>query len=365
MKKFRTFSAIICALICAAFPLLPACGYTSVSVYDAFYFDAPVKAEAYGKEISEETKDSVDALLNSLDETFSAENGIMSAINAAEAGERVRVNADFVYVLEKARTCYGFSDGKFDPTVFPLVKLWGFYPDYPVENFTLPDAEDLAAARAKTGFNQILTEKADENYYVYKTRSDVAADLGGAAKGYAADKIAEILSDAGIKKGYVSIGGSSIRILSVNELYVRHPEKSGEYLLKINCKNLAGVSVSTSGTYERYYDVDGTRYSHIINPYTGFPSDTGVISVTVICGDGASADCLTTALCLCSHDFGSPDDPEKSELVSYVKKVGQNPDYENCLIFAAAVSGGTKHLVTNAGENSFSLVDADYRIIKV
>ncbi len=365
MKKFRTFFAIICALICAAFPLLPACGYSSVSVYDAFYFDAPVKAEAYGKEITQETKDALNALLNSLDETFSAESGLTYALNASEAGERVRVNDDFVRVLEKARTCYGFSDGKFDPTVFPLVKLWGFYPDYPVENFTLPAAEDVAAARARTGFNEIVTETVGGAFYAYKTRSDVAADLGGAAKGYAADKIAEILSADGVKKGYVSIGGSSIRILSVNELFVRHPEKSGEYLLKINCKNLADVSVSTSGTYERYYDLDGTRYSHIINPYTGYPSDTGVISVTVICGDGASADCLTTALCLCPHDFGSPYDPEKSELVSYVKKIGLNPDYENCLIFAAAVSGGTKHLVTNADENSFTLVDTDYRVIKV
>ncbi len=335
---------------------------TNANSMSSFAFNTVVYAEVRDGKLKDETIEKIEKKLNYLEKVFSADAGDLSVISFAKENDCVNISSDLYELLTKAKFCYDITDGKFDPTIFPLVKLWRFYPNYPVKDFTPPSASDIERELEKKGFNDIILESRDDGYYAIKNKADVSLDLGGAAKGFAADETAKILTNDGYTDGYISIGSSSLRLLSVPELGVRHPQKSGEQLLKINCENLKNVSVSTSGNYEKYYEYNGKKYCHIIDPETGYPSQTGVLSVTVICDDGAVADCLSTALCLCSL---TEDNLGKNELVKYIEKFTAEDEIKRFIIFAATDDGKEKRLFTNADEKSFTLLDKDFKVIKI
>jgi thiamine biosynthesis lipoprotein ApbE len=199
---------------------------------------------------------------------------------------------------------------------------------------------------------------AEQNSLI-KPCSDMQLDFGGIVKGFAADKIASILRENGHYAGYVNVGGSSMNLLKVNSLGISHPRKDGK-IIDVNLFDLENLSVSTSGDYEKYHDYQGKRYSHIINPSTGYPTDTGICSATIICGDGAFADAITTALCLCSHTENKTD----SELILLVKKFIQ--EYPTAAVFVVFNSGDGKEIITNKTEGEdFTLLDKDYSVVKI
>ena len=185
-------------------------------------------------------------------------------------------------------------------------------------------------------------------------------DLGGIVKGYAAEQAGKILLSAGHSSGYVNVGGSSLHLLSVNTLGISRPRSNGT-ILTVNAKNLKGVSVSTSGDYEKFYSLDGVRYSHIINPFTGKPSTTNVCSVTIIGADGAYSDAITTASCLKEYDETNF---ENSQLIVFLRSIiSQNA---GCSVYAVYDDGNTKQVITNKikGEH-FTLNDNNYTVIGI
>lgn len=358
VKKLRLFSFLtgLVLLISATFGCAK-----SISAVDFYAFSTVVHVEVYDGKISSEEKNEITALLTSLEKTFSVSGlGITEKFNSSDTTSPIETNATFNEVYNIAKKAYLLTDGKFDATVFPLVKLWQFYPDFPVSNFIIPDDDKISAELLKIGFDKTSLTEIDGKTYLSKTQDDVSIDFGGIAKGYAADKIAEILKTNGHKNGYVNVGTSSLNLLSVESLGIRHPEKSGEKLLDVDLSNITDVSVSTSGTYEKYYEKNGKRYSHIINPATGYPANTGVLSVTVLCKDGTLADGITTALCLCAHDYN---DTETDELVSLIKKIVATDELKDSIFFAAVSDGTEKQLVTNAKKDSFTLYDDTYEIV--
>ena len=161
---------------------------------------------------------------------------------------------------------HDFTDGKFDPSVYPLTLLWRFAPEYPVPNFSVPTEEEIAAAKSLVGYDKFFFGSA-----AVKTVSGAKLDFGGALKGYAADEIAKIMKADGVTSGFVNIGGSSLYIIGADDLSVRHPRRSGENIITVKLKD-ADLSVSTSGDYEKTYVNGGKTYSHIISPVTGCPS---------------------------------------------------------------------------------------------
>lgn len=357
-KNLRLFS-VLTSLALFLTPL-SGCAKT-VSTADFSAFNTAVHVEVYDGKISDAEKSEIKTLLTSLEESFSASgSGSTGKFNSAEPFTQIETNDTFNEVYNTAKKTYEISNGKFDATVLPLVKLWKFYPDYPVLDFCVPAADEIEKVLKVIGFNKTCLTETNGKTFLSKTQDGVALDFGGIAKGYAADKIAEILKANGSSAGYVSVGTSSLNLLSVESLGVRHPEKSGEQLIKINLSDVADVSVSTSGNYEKFYEKVGKKYSHVINPATGYPADTGVLSVTVLCKDGALADCVTTALCLCNHDFN---DKTQSELISLIKKFAASDELKSALFFAAASNGSEKQLITNAKENAFILYDKDYKIV--
>ena len=191
------------------------------------------------------------------------------------------------------------TDGKYDPTVLRLTELWD------IANVTEPPQEsEIQKALTFIGAENIMLTP---EKLTVKT-AGVGVDIGSMGKGYAGDAIANALSENGFSAGIVNLGGN-IRVFGKN------PNKeSGEYTIGIKDPNdvsrlfatvdVSGKNVVTSGSYERYFEYEGKKYHHIIDPDTGYPCDNGVSSVTIIAENGLLADILSTAVFVSGKDGG-------------------------------------------------------------
>ena len=217
-------------------------------------------------------------------------------INEAEAGESVKVDKMTMEVLLECKTARELSGGTFDPTVYPLVKLWQFAADnYIGEISSLPTETEIAEARSHVGFDKIILD--EENLTVTKTDSLTMIDLGGVAKGYALKKCYQISSSL---KGVINVGGNIAAVGKDLTIGVKNPRGSG-YVGTFTLKS--GYSVS-----ERYYEYDGVRYSHIISPLSGMAlsvnSGQELCSVSIISNNFALCDALSTAVMLLGKKAG-------------------------------------------------------------
>ena len=170
-----------------------------------------------------------------------------------------------------------FTEGAFDITISPLMELWGFRD----KNYTVPGESALAKALENVGYDKIT----DKTMY----------DFGAVGKGYAGDKVREKLLSRGVNSAILSLGGNVHAIGTKPDgkswsVGIQNPDDEG-YIGYVNVENKAVV---TSGGYERYFESDGKKYSHIINPKTGRPAENDIKSITVICEKGALADALST-----------------------------------------------------------------------
>ena len=204
-----------------------------------------------------------------------------------------RVGEDLFRVLSAARGVSEASGGAFDVTVGPVVKLWRRTR----RTRELPDPTDLAAARARVGWEAVTLDEADRT--VTFTRPGVRLDLGGIAKGYAADAALAVLREHGITRALIDAGGDLVAgdpppgrdgwAVAVGE--------DGEMIL------LANAAVATSGDAYKFTEVAGVRYSHIVDPRTGLGL-TDRSTVTVIASDGMTADALASAVSVLGPDEG-------------------------------------------------------------
>lgn len=231
-------------------------------------------------------------LLTELDELWSRTKPTseIARLNASSDGLELADDRT-VSLLETALAVSRMTDGAFDVTVTPLVALWARCGE---EN-RLPTAEELASARALVDYaGLILTDLG-----VQKNDPNMAVDLGGIGKGAAISRLIAYLEETGVVGGLVTFG-SNVAVFGEKpsgepfRIAVKHPRVDGEMLGVIRL--LPGEVLSVSGDYERYETIGGKRYHHILDPETGYPADTGLASVAVICSDGAYADALSTAL---------------------------------------------------------------------
>ena len=215
---------------------------------------------------------------------------------AVNAGEWIDISHETAEVLGLALEYYELSDGYFDVTAAPLVELWnvnggGYYPT---------EAEISAAVAMVDGSQlQLAGDKAR------LAKSGMKADLGGIAKGYIADKVKEHLVGLGVKHAVIDLGGNVVLIGTKPDgsrynVGVKDPlDKDGKLLTTIAGSD---ESMVTSGIYERYFEHDGKRYHHIIDPFTGAPSESDLAGVTIVSRNSAQADSLSTACLLIGSD---------------------------------------------------------------
>lgn len=297
--------------------------YLPIDISDEELAQATEKANALHEEIT--------GLLTSLDSSMNIanENSYISQFNSAEAGSEIEIDYHTYQVLSIAIRMFEETDGYYNPGVYYSVDLYGFGVrsnnearpyDRKDPSVELPDNEYVTAfQQLGESFAEVSTYQRDGKYYVSKPEKTVtvegrtyslAMDLGGIGKGYAIDLADRLIDEAGFKYGYFNFGSSS---QAINE----SPSKDSDGMFELSFQNprkflgagylttrTANVAISTSGDYILSYTIDGTRYSHIINPKTGAPIRTGIATATVLDGregegiySAAEADARTTALC--------------------------------------------------------------------
>ncbi|HPC83074.1 MAG TPA: FAD:protein FMN transferase [Thermoanaerobaculaceae bacterium] len=216
------------------------------------------------------------------------ERSELSRLNAAGAGEVVRLSADTMAVLEAARRFHEETDGAFDATCRPLVELWREAG----RAGRLPDPPALLQARGRSRWD--LFELREDG--VVKRAAGARIDLGGIAKGWGIDRAMEELERAGVRGAMVEVGGD-LRVVGARpdrspwSVDVRHPFAEG----LLATLRLTNGAVATSGNYARFVTIDGRRYSHIVDPRSGWPAEAAP-SVTVVAPDAMTADAWATGL---------------------------------------------------------------------
>ena len=211
----------------------------------------------------------------------------------AASGGSIDVDAETAGLITYAFACFAKSDGLFDITSGLLRSAWDFSMP------RLPNQSDIDALLPRIGLDKVTLSQG----LLAFARPGMELDFGGIGKEYAADRAAEICMDLGARHGFVELGGD-IRVIGPQpdglpwRIGIRHPRNSGALAAEIT---LTGGGLATSGDYERFIEVDGRRYCHILNPKTGWPAQ-GLSSVTVISDRCLTAGTLSTIAMLKGRD---------------------------------------------------------------
>jgi thiamine biosynthesis lipoprotein len=202
-----------------------------------------------------------------------------SRINRLAALQPVKVSAELFRLLSECLHYSRASEGAFDITVGPLMKVWGFYRGEGL----LPDQAAVAKALRRVGYRHLLLDSSAQT--VRFDIPDVELDPGGIGKGYAVDRMIEVLKQHGVEVAMVSAGGSSIYGMDAPpeeprgwHVPIRDPRDPHKAAAEVFLKNM---SLSTSGSYEKFFRANGRRYSHIMDPRTGYPAQ-GASAVSVM-----------------------------------------------------------------------------------
>ena len=337
-KKILTISLIavlsISQTACSINPNSKNVGFTK----ESFYFDTICDITLYGMAgLSDEYDDDEYKNIfiskcfercadyeNILSKT--KENSDIQKINKGGTSWTI-VNEHTANLVEKALKYSELSNGAFDISIGKASDLWDFHGE--ASEGKMPDKEELNEAVNHIDYTKIVCDA--PNHEVKLLDPDMEIDLGGIAKGYIADEISSLLRDLGVTSAIINFGGNIVAIGGKANKFteeessyedfkigIRNPlSESGELLGYMPGKN---ITVVTSGTYERYVEVDGVKYHHILNPKTGYPFETDLIQVSIIMDEGMSADAdaiSTTCLAL-----------GKDEGIKYIEKLSKDMNIE-------------------------------------
>jgi len=257
-----------------------------------------------GAPVSEAVQKGVEALLEQVNHSMSTyrEDSEISRFNDAAPGTWVGVSTEFMEVLSAALVVGSASDGAYDVTVGPLVDLWGFGPGKAVVE---PPPEDtIRRLRQQLGQDRLRVDV--DSGRVMKPEG-LALDFSSIAKGYAVDRIAEWMVQQGMDRFLVEIGGE-MRVAGMSprgdpwRIAIEQPDSAGRSVAR--AISLTDAAVATSGDYRNFFEKDGKRYSHTIDPRTGYPVTHELVSVTVVHPSATLADAWATALTVLGPEAG-------------------------------------------------------------
>ena len=252
-------------------------------------------------------KEKIDERLEDINRVFStySKDSEISRFNALKkAGERFQISSDFMQVMKTGRKIHWLSEGAWDGTVSPLVDLWGFGPTQ--RQVQKPRAADIKTQMQNIGFDRIRFETP---HFLVKNRATVTLDLNSIAKGFAVDQVSKLIADAGHKSYLVEIGGEvfafGYRPDGKNwRVGINRPQKDAAFNEVYKVFLLHNQAFATSGDYRNFFEIDGVRYSHVIDPRTGYPVSNGVVSVSIIAQNCTMADGLATAIMVMGAEKG-------------------------------------------------------------
>lgn len=286
MKRIlAAFLLLLCLVGCTPQPK----SYTA----DFFAMDTFMSITAYGEseQAAQDTAVQLEQRINALEPALSRtrEDSDLYRLNHAD-GAACEVSEDTYAAIEAAVQFAELTGGAFDPTMAPLTDLWGINTD----NAHVPAQTEIDAALTHVGYQNI--ELLGNNQV--RLLNGAQLDLGGIGKGFATDAAAAMLDGT---QGVLATLGGNIGAYGENPnrdsgnwvVGIADPDDNAAFIATVEVR---GLSVVTSGDYERYFEQDGKRYHHIFDPATGYPADSGLRSVTVIDESSTRADALTTAL---------------------------------------------------------------------
>lgn len=257
---------------------------------DIFAMDTYMTLTAYGSHGEEAVNAAVEEIQR-LEQLMSTaiETSEVAKLNASQGGT---ISADTEFLIEKSLELYESTSGAFDIAIYPLMEEWGF----PSGEYQVPNVATIRELLKLSNMDRI--DLNTETHQVTFGLEGMAIDLGGIAKGYTSQRVMEIFAEQGVTSAVVSLGGN-VQVLGTKvdgtlwNVAIENPEDTSTYL---GVLQIADQAVITSGGYERYFEENGVRYHHILDPATGYPADSGLISVTIVTDDGTLGDGLSTSL---------------------------------------------------------------------
>ena len=235
-----------------------------------------------------------------LDEALSAfrPESEVSLLNASAGCKEVSVGADTMFLLKESKRYSEATGGAFCVTTRPLSALW----ELNARCGTVPSRAEIEQALLLASDEDIVLD--EENGTAALRRFGQAVDFGGIAKGYAADEVRRILLEGGVTSALINLGGTVVSLGRDRNVGIQHPDRcTGIAMGRVTLCDSCAV---TSGDYERYYEVDGVRYHHILDPRTGYPSRSNLRSVTLIGESAMELDALSTAIFALGAEEGLP-----------------------------------------------------------
>lgn len=301
-----------------------------------------IEARAYGRQAGPALQAVFQRLRTIEDEmTINQPGSQIDAVNQQAGKQPVQVGDDTFAVVQRALEYAAITSGKFDPTIQPIVALWRIgSPEARV-----PAPAEIAAKLPLIGYQSVQLDV--QNRTVYLPQAGMGLDLGGIAKGYAADEAVRIFREHGVKNALISLGGN-IYALGTNpdgqpwRIGVQNPEdERNTYIAVIATSD---ETLVTSGAYERYLEVNGLRYHHIIDPATGYPAETDVLSSTIITTRSIDADALSTSVFILGRERG-------------LQLIEQLPGIE-----AVVVDRNHQVYLSSGMQGRLQIVDPDYQL---
>ena len=288
MQSKLKFTACILLLLTLVLSLF-GCNVTEKALTKEIYaLDTIITITAYG--VDDDTLRDTEAEVLRLESLLSVtdENSDISKINSSP-DRWVRVEEETFYLISLSKEISDSVNGNFDITVLPAVKLWGFTTD----KYNVPEDSEIHNISSFIDYTKIEINEAENGVRI---PDGFSLDLGAIAKGYIADKAAELLRENGVTSGILNFGGN-IRLIgskpdgSFWKIGVKTPFEESYFSTLV----LEDVTVSTAGGYERYFEENDRIYHHILNPHTASPAETDVLSATVVGEKGEVCDALATS----------------------------------------------------------------------
>ena len=264
---------------------------------DIFAMDTVMSVTAYGEEAETAVSAAVDEI-NRLDTLFSVGNAD-SDITRLNTEKTATVSDETFSLVERSLELYKSTDGALNITIYPLMEAWGFTTG----EYRVPEQTELTSL---LGTMQIDGIQCDSDTKTITLPENTQIDLGAIAKGYTSSRLMDLFAEYDVVSALVSLGGN-VQVYCTKpdgskwRVAVEDPFSDSEeaYAGILSLQDQAAI---TSGAYERYFEQDGVRYHHILDPSTGYPAESGLSSVTIVSADGTLADALSTALFVMGKD---------------------------------------------------------------
>ncbi len=299
LKEVVLIKKYFIALIMLSFSfIISSCDVTPVSS-DMFVMDTVMTQTVYSKN-AKDIINETESIIRNLENTYSSyeENSLTDKINKNAGISPVKVTKEEFDIIKRCVEFSDKTDGIFDLTIAPLTKLWNITG----ENPTVPEPDKITKALALINYKNVVLD--EENLTVFLKENGTALDFGATVKGFAVQQILECFQQNNVIGAVVSLGGNVAVCGNKNgtpfKVGLRDPQKgSSDYFAILEGENKI---ISTSGGYERYFEENGIIYHHILNPKTGYPCESDLLSVSVISEDGLLSDFLSTYFYMAGTD---------------------------------------------------------------